>query len=154
IQGSLAAGLAALVALAALTATGQAADDKKGVEIVLDDIKSTTPANWVREEPANKMRFAQFKLPRDKDDKADGQLVIFKGLGGSGKDNVKRWKEMFTPPEGKTLDDVAKVEEIKVAGYDALYLDVSGTYKFKAAPLDPAAKEERLPGYRMLAVHL
>lgn len=147
--------LAVPAALLALTlAAAQAADDKKGTEIVLDDLKSAPPATWKSEEPSNKMRFAQFKLPKAKDDKEDAELVIFKGLGGAADANVKRWKEQFLPPTGKSIDDVAKVENMKVGGYDATYLDVSGTYKFRKAPFDPNAKEERLPNYRMLAVHL
>jgi hypothetical protein len=132
---------------------GEKKADAKGVEVRLDDLKSTTPASWKEETPSNKMRFAQFSLPRVKDDKTDAELVIFKGLGGSAKQNVERWKAQFVPPEGKKIDDVAKVEEIKIAGNEATLLDVSGTYKFKARPFDPAAKEELLPHYRMLAIH-
>ena len=98
------------------------------------------------------MRFLQFKLPHAKDDKTDAEVVIFKGITGSVKDNVKRWKEMFIPPEGKTLDDVSKVTELKVGDVMVTYLEVSGTYLYKARPFDPNAKPEKLEGYRMLAV--
>jgi hypothetical protein len=132
-------------------ATGE--DKEKGTVVTLDGMKSRTPADWKEERPSNRMRFAQFRLPKKGEDKDDAQLVIFKGLGGEAKANVKRWKEQFLPPEGKTIDEVAKVEEIKIGGHPATYVDVQGTYLFKAAPFDPNAKAEKKPNYRMLAIH-
>jgi hypothetical protein len=132
------------------------ADDKsdaKGKEIVLDGLKSRAPGTWVEEAPTNKMRFAQYRLPKAKGDDADAELVIFKGLGGSAKQNIDRWKAQFVAPEGKKIDDVVKVEDIKIAGREATYLDVQGTYLFKARPFDPDAKTEKKPDYRLLAVH-
>src|SRR5262249_42962623 len=122
--------------------------------IEMDDVRSRVPADWKEEEPSNRMRFAQFRLPRKGDDKYDAELVIFKGLGGSARANVERWKGLFTPPEGKKIDDVAKVEDIKVGRHEATYLDVRGTYLMKTRPFDPNDKGERRPDYRMLAVHL
>jgi hypothetical protein len=59
---------------------------------------------------------------------------------------------MFQPPEGKNIDDAAKVEKIQIGGRDAVYLDVSGTYVFRARPFDPNSPTEKKAGYRMLAV--
>ena len=98
------------------------------------------------------MRLAQFRLPKVKGDEFDAEVVIFKGIGGSAKSNIERWKSFFIPPEGKTIDDVAKVTEIKIADQNAPYLDVQGTYKFKERPFDPQAKEELREHYRMLGV--
>ena len=81
----------------------------KGAVVDLDGLKSTTPGDWKEEAAANKMRYMQFRLPKKGDDKEDAELVIFKGLGGGSKANIDRWKGMFIPPEGKTIDDVAKV---------------------------------------------
>jgi hypothetical protein len=129
------------------------ADDAKGVVVQFDSLKSTTPATWKAEEPTNKFRYKQFRLPKVGDDKADTELVIFRGFGGSAKENVQRWKGQFLPPEGKKIDDVAKVTELKISGAAATYLDVSGTYLYKTRPADPNEKAEKRPDYRMLAVH-
>jgi len=135
-----------------------AADEKKsegkGVVVSMDGLQSRAPADWKEEAPANRMRYAQFRLPKAKGDEHDAELIIFKGLGGSAEANIKRWKEQFQPPAGKTIDDVAKVEPVKVGDRPAAYLDVRGTYLFKAQPFNPNAKVERRPDYRMLAVHL
>jgi hypothetical protein len=138
---------AAIVAVAGLAA----ADDKdKGTVVTLDGLSSRTPAEWKKEEPANNLRLGQFALPKAKDDKMDGELVIFKGFGGTAKENVERWKKQFLPPKDKKIDDVAKVEDFKVGDVKVTYLDIEGTYLFKAKPMDPKAEER--PDYRMLAV--
>ena len=129
------------------------AEDPKGVVVQFDSLKSTTPGSWKEEEPTNKLRYKQFRLPKADDDKADAEVIIFRGLGGSAKENVQRWKGQFVPPEDKKIDDVAKVSELKISGAAATYLDVSGTYLYKARPADPNEKAERRPDYRMLAVH-
>ena len=63
-------------------------DGKDGTVVDLDGLKAKAPTSWKEEKPANKMRFAQFRLPTAQDDKDDAELVIFKGLGGSPKANV------------------------------------------------------------------
>jgi hypothetical protein len=124
----------------------------KGTVVDLDGLKSAAPASWKEEAPSNQMRLAQFKLPKAKDDANDAELIIFKNAGGSVRDNVNRWKGQFTPPDGKNIDDVAKVADIKIAGHDATLLDVHGTYTYKQRPFDPNDKGEKRPDYRMLAI--
>jgi hypothetical protein len=142
----------ALGALAFATVTGRTdAKDDKGTEVEIDGLKATTPADWKAEKPSSNLRVAQFRLPKKGEDKDDAEIVIFKGFGGSAQQNVERWKASFSPPKGKTIDDVSKVEEMKVAGRKVTYLDISGTYKFRD-PSKPNAKEELRPDYRMLAV--
>src|SRR5207245_2038682 len=104
--------LAWLALWAAGASFGQ--DDKKGTLVELGGMKSRAPATWAEEPPAYQMRLAQFKLPKVGGDSRDAEIVIFKGIGGSAKDNIERWKKMFQPAGGKSLDDVAKVTEFKV----------------------------------------
>ena len=115
-------------------------DKGKGVVVDLDGLKSQTPTDWKEEEPSNRMRYLQFRLPKKGDDKDNAELIVFKGLGGDAQANVKRWKDQFVPPEGKTIDEAAKVEEIKIGGHPATYLDMRGSYLFKFPPFDPNAK--------------
>jgi hypothetical protein len=135
------------------------ADDsasKKGATVTLDGLKSTAPAGWQEQETSNpQMRVCQFRIPAAKGDKSPAELVVFyfgKGGGGSAAENIKRWKGFFIPPEDKKIDDVAMVEEITIGDVKATYLDVAGTYKFKAQPFNPNAKEELRPDWRMLGV--
>src|SRR5260370_30939139 len=113
----------ALLALTVLARYGSSADEGNAVRI--GDTKAETPKDWIKENPRNEFRAYQFRLPGPK---GNAELLIFDQFGGTAKQNVDRWKKQFTPPTGKTLEDVAKVTEMKVGGYPALYLDISGTY--------------------------
>jgi len=122
-------------------------------DVVIDGMRSKTPAGWKEETPSNKMRFAQFSLPKAKGDKEDAELIVFKGLGGGAAANVDRWKKQFKVPEGKTLDDVAKVQQIKFGGEDATQLTIEGTYLYNPQPFNPASKPESRPHYKMIAIY-
>ncbi len=132
-----------------------AAQDGKGAVVTLDGLKSRAPADWEKQEPKSKLRLYQFRVPHVEGDPKDAELLIFNfgpGGGGSVKDNLKRWKDKFEAPRGKTLDDVAKVEEFKVGTVPVTYLDIHGTYLFKFPPFAPNAKTTPLPNYRMFGV--
>ena len=137
------------VALACLLASSSRGEEK-GTEFKLDNLKSTTPADWKSEKPTSTLRLAQFRLPKAEGDKDDAELRVF-SLGGSAKQNLERWKGEFQPPKGKSMDDVSKVEEFKVAGCAVLYFDVSGTW-LDGAPGQPADKKTKREDYRMIAV--
>ncbi|MEY4190762.1 MAG: hypothetical protein RIR17_1498 [Planctomycetota bacterium] len=137
----------------AVFAFSVAAQEKTG-GITIDGKKSPIPAEWKEEAPTNRMRYAQFVLPKVAGDTRDAEIVIFKGLGGSAQANIDRWKDQFKGPDGGKIGNNAKVTEIKVAGKPALYLDMKGSYLFKSAPFDPNAKAELLENYRMLATHV
>jgi hypothetical protein len=129
------------------------ADDKKGVVVVIDDLKAVAPEAWKKEKPSNTFRQYQFKLPKVEDDKEDAELVVSNNvLGKSDEDILKRWKKMFLLPEGKTVDDVGKVETIKSGKVTLVYLDIQGVYLHKKLPIDPDFKAVQKPGYRMLRV--
>lgn len=140
--------------LLGLAALACAADDDKGTVVTLDGMKSRAPASWKAERPSNRLRLAQFRLPKVDGDKHDAELVIFRGITGSAKANLQRWKEMFAPPAGKKIDDVATVERTKVGDDDAAYLDVHGTYLYKERPFDPRSRVERRPDYRLLGLQI
>jgi hypothetical protein len=146
------------ILLAALCCTDPAAgkaNQNKGAIVSLDGLQSRTPSDWVEEEPSSRFRIKQFRLSAIGDDKDNAELVIFafpSGGGGSVSDNIKRWKSQFVPPEGKKIDDVAKVDEFKVSGVPVTYLDIQGTYLFRERPADPNSATTRRPNYRMLAV--
>ena len=140
-------GLAGVLGLSELGAAEEAAQADKGTVVEVAGLKSRTPADWKEEKPSNNLRMKQFRLPRAGEDKQDADLGIshFPGGGGSLEDNVKRWKEMFAPPEGKKIDDVFKMEKRKVGDNTLHYVDVHGTYKGSAFE-----KAEPKPNYRML----
>ena len=145
--------LPACLLTAALAFSASADDKAKGTKVDFDGLTSTTPATWVEETPSNKMRFAQFKLPKVKGDKEDAELVIFKGLGGSAAANIERWKAQFVAPKDKTTDDISKQTEIKIGGKAAQQLVVEGGFKYNPAPFNPKSKNVLRPDYKMIAIH-
>ena len=134
------------------TLAGDGKNTAKGTVVRLDDLKSQTPADWKSEKPANRLRAYQFRLVRAKGDANDVELAILSDLTGTPEQNVKRWKDMFVPPDGKTLDDVSRVDMLKVGAVRVTYLDVHGTYLYTDRPFAPRSSAKPLPGYRMLAV--
>ena len=157
--------LFAAVAVAALTAlTGActnaepAADDKKpadkkGTEVELGGLRSTTPGDWKEEtQKANTMRMNTFKLPRAEGDPDEAELAIFffKGNAGTVEQNLKRQEAKFEAAGGKELKP--KVDKTKVGGFEATYQDIEGTYLKKFPPFDPNAKTTKVPDYRQLYV--
>ncbi len=118
---------------------------KKGPVIKIDKASAHVPGDWQEETPSNSMRSGQFKLPGAPG--KDGEVVLFKGLGGGIPQNIKRWKDTF--PDGES-----KETEVKVGGLSGRRLDISGTYMFKAAPFNPNAKSEPRANYKMTAIYL
>jgi hypothetical protein len=142
--------LFAILVLAVLSfADDRAGAGDKGIVITLGAVKSTAPADWKNQAPANKFRAYQFAV-------GDAELVIFyfgEGGGGSPNDNVTRWKSQFVPPDGKTIDEASKVEKLKVGKAELTYVDIHGTFLSKNPPFDPNAKTERKSNYRRLGVY-
>jgi hypothetical protein len=144
--------LLAFCALACSSApdTPAAAADDKGTVVDIDGLKSKAPADWKEEKPSSNMRFLQFRLPKVEGDKEDAEVQLFRNAGGTVKDNLKRWKDQFIPPEGKQIDDVAKVSELKIGGNEATMLDIQGTWK--SPQFDPKYKGARLENFRLIGV--
>src|SRR5260370_13114627 len=139
---SVALGVAGVMSLLPLRAD-EKKDETKGKRVVVesDGLKSAAPADWKQEEVTAKFRTHHFRIPHVADDKTDAEMIIFffgAGGGGSADANVKRWKGFFIPPEGKQIDDVAKVDNFKVGNGSVTYLHVQATYKFKERPFSPA----------------
>ena len=134
---------------------GAASAQGNGTIVTLDGLQSRTPSTWADEQPTSRMRVRQFRLEPIGDDKDKAEVIIFffgPGQGGSAEENVKRWKGVFKPPEGKKIDDVAKVDSMKVGKVPVTYLDVNGTYLSKFPPADPNAQVTPFPNYRMIGV--
>jgi len=143
-----------LIACAALVYVNQPAgaadkDEKKGTVVKLGGLSSTAPAEWKDEKPAGTMRLTQFALPKVEGDSTDAEVTIYKAGGGT-KANIERWKAQFSPPEGKTLDDVSKETKMKVGNVEVTYLDIHGTYK--APPFDPKYKGMKMEKFRLVGV--
>ncbi len=129
------------------------ADDTRRTEVDLGGFKSAAPADWQPMKTTSEMRAYQFKVPAKQGNKnAELTIFHFRGGAGSADANVRRWKGLFQPPEGKTIDEVAKTHTLKLAEgkVKGTYLDIHGTYHTPV--FGPGQKSEALPHTRMLAV--
>ncbi|MCS7166284.1 MAG: hypothetical protein RMI91_02065 [Gemmatales bacterium] len=130
------------------------ADGQKeaGTVVDLDGLKSRAPADWKEIPTTQQFRYKVFRVPGDKPE-LDAELVIFyfgEGGGGGVEENIKRWKNMFQPPEGKSIDDVTKISEFKVGEVPVVYVDIQGTYLFRPFPAAPKAEPRK--DHRMISV--
>ncbi len=125
-----------------ITPTGEVAAE------TLPGLAFSVPKEWEKGAPRNNMRKAQYVLPGPG---GDGELVVFRFPGGAGgiEANLTRWKGQFTPPEGKTIDDVSTTKTVENGGLKTTVVDVSGTY---VAAMTPGADDKHNDAdQRMLA---
>ena len=135
----------AMVALALGAAACSA--QNQGTVVTIDGLSSRTPADWKEVKPTRPLRAKEFHLPRQGGDPADAEVVISERVGGGAEANIKRWQNQFRPPDGKTIDEVTKIDKFKVGAVSVIYVDITGTYT------DPFAKKpEPQANYRMIAV--
>jgi hypothetical protein len=139
------------IGLSLFLVSALAADESKGTVVKLDKVSSTTPADWKAEKPANRLRSHQFRLPGAKD-AADAEISILPDLTKSVEENFARYKEMFVPPEGMTVDDFAKTAELTVGKAKVHVLDITGAWNYKERPFDPKSKQELRPNSRVISV--
>lgn len=123
----------------------------KGTVVTVGNLKATTPADWKKEKPANLLRSFQFRLPEVKD-LPGSEIAVFPESHPNPDKSFPKWKNSFIPPEGKTIDDIAKTYKWDVKGATVTVLDVAGTWKYKERPQDPASKEMLLDNYRVVWV--
>jgi len=106
------------------------------------------PTEWTSRAPSSSMRLAELVLPGPGGDTA---LVIYRfpGGGGGAEANVQRWKGQFTPPQGKTIDDVTSVTVVERPPLKITRVDIRGTNSAESMPGVGDQKNE--PDSRMLA---
>ena len=133
-----------------LPSLGFGATAQDGGDVVgLGGLKSRAPAGWVAVRPDRPQHSRQYRLEPVGDDKEEARLTVEfvgNGKGGTADEYVMRREERFFPPEGRKLEDLAKVRRLRVGGAGVTYLDVRGD--FKGAPGDPTTPRQdyRLPG--------
>jgi hypothetical protein len=129
---------------------GLTVDDPKGTNVEFGTLSAISPTEWKAEKPANRLRSHQFKLPSPDKDYADAEVIV-SPLGKPDPEKVfPDWKKQFTPPDGKTLDDVTKTDKWTVGKATIHILDVSGTWTYRERPNDPKSKPEVRPEYRAI----
>jgi hypothetical protein len=110
-----------------------------GGRVAMGPYSFTVPPGWTEVPTTSNMRAAQFSIG------TDAELIIYYfGPEGAGSvdDNLDRWINQFTQPDGKASKDVAKIEKIKVLGKAATLVSVSGTFQGMQMPGGAAPTEK------------
>lgn len=109
------------------------------------------PAAWkVPARPRSRIVEREYQIPPAKGDETPGRLTMMPS-GGSLKQNVDRWCDQFTQPDGKATKDVAKVTEKRINGQKVTVVEISGTFResMGGGPFAPGKTVIR-KDYRML----
>ena len=132
------------------TASVNAEDKVKTVEVKHRDLTLNVPEAWKVVPNASSMRLGTYQIPAADGDADSGELTIynFGGGGGSVDDNLKRWVGQFSSTERKS-----KVTQGTAGDNKYYYADISGTYNKPVGP-PILRKTEPTAGYRMHAVIL
>src|SRR6185369_1129222 len=142
----------AIAACNGTDASNPSGGPNQGDVVKIGKLSAKAPASWKEEKPSSTMRLSQYRLPKAEGDPEDAELAIFFfESGGSVQDNIDRWKGMFTAPEGKTIDQVTKVDKFQVAGINTTYSDIQGTFAFKDMNKQNS-KVQKKPNYRHIGV--
>lgn len=116
-------------------------------EQALAELTIAVPEEWTSTPTTSSMRVAQWALPGPG---GDAELVVYRFADGAGtvEANIARWKGQFTPPEGKTIDDVTVTKTLDAGELKITLLDVRGRYVAQVQPGATSTHDE--PDYRML----
>ena len=77
----------------------------------IGNLQGVVPDGWIRENPSNSMRLAQFNIS-GKSERCE--LIIFSGIGGSVDANLNRWLGQFLNPDKKRMTDYSTVRNEKI----------------------------------------
>ncbi|MGD9647728.1 MAG: hypothetical protein AB7U73_18595 [Pirellulales bacterium] len=144
-------GLLTALAFVASQLPATAADDDGTRDIVIGKYATKAPDDFTRQQPRSKIIAYEFSVAPSEGDEQGGRLTIM-GAGGTIEQNLDRWYQQFSQPDGSSTRDRAKVEKKTVAGHDVHFVNITGTYDDKPAPF--AAQGVERPNYRMLGAIL
>ena len=81
------------------------------------------------------MRLTQFRLPASERGIDDAELAVFSSIGGSVQDNLSRWFDQFSQPDGSDSQEKARVQEFSVNEMSTTIVDLTGTFTGGGMPM-------------------
>ncbi len=92
-------------------------------------ISLQVPSSWIATTPSSSMRVGEWKIPRQKKESDEGELVIFYfgvDQGGDAQSNLNRWKNQVTNSQGAPAPSEITVKNIQ--GLTVSQIQSFGTY--------------------------
>lgn len=116
--------------------------------IRIGELTVTVDEGWIQEAPSSSMRLTQFRLPASEPGIDDAELAVFSSIGGSVQDNLSRWFNQFSQPDGSDSQEKARVQKFSVNEMSTTIADLTGTFTGGGMPMSqPVEKKD----YRLLA---
>ena len=116
--------------------------------IRIGELTATVDEGWIQEAPSSSMRLTQFRLPASERGIDDAELAVFSSIGGSVQDNLSRWFDQFSQPDGSDSQEHARVQEFSVDEMSITIADLTGTFTGGGMPMSQPVEKK---GYRLLA---
>ena len=135
-------------ASAAFAADEEQAKTPKVRDVKVEDLVLKIPADWKQQPPANRLRLAQFDIPKAEGDEQPTEMVVssFGGTGGGVDANIERWIGQFSNGGRKATIIKGKSE------LGTYYLaNISGTYNMSIGP-PIQGRTQAMPNFRMLGI--
>jgi hypothetical protein len=116
----------------------------------LESLLSNLPEGWTKSDPTSTMRLAQITLAAPKGETENGELAIFHfpGSGGTSAENILRWQNQFSGPNGEPGPSIAKTDTMMAGLLTVITTDVTGKQLAGGAMM--GGGQER-SGMRMMA---
>ena len=115
--------------------------------IRIGELTATVDEGWIQEAPSSSMRLTQFRLPASELGIDDAELAVFSSIGGSVQDNLSRWFDQFSQPDGSDSQEKARVQEFSVNEMSTTIADLTGTFT-GGMPMSQTVEKK---DYRLLA---
>ena len=106
------------------------------------------PEGWVAEEPASRMRLAQYRATGPA---GDAECLVFyfgRGQGGDPMSNAERWAGQFLQPDGNSSSDEMQVTRLEGTQLPVILVEITGTYNGGMTMTSEPAREH--PGWMLL----
>lgn len=122
---------------------------KTGQKLLIGSLEISVPRGWIEEKPRSSMRSAQFRLPRVNGDPEDAEVAVFNRIGGSVEQNIDRWVNQFSQPNGKPSKGLERTKEFVVNDLTITLIYLEGIYASRGLNMTGPVMEK--PGYSLLA---
>ncbi len=103
--------------------------------IHIDEIHATLPVSWNSIPPTSQMRKAQFIMEATGQFEPGEMAVFYLGPEAGGiEQNLSRWYNQFSQPDGKNTEEVVVREEFDVNGLKVIMVHFEGIMKTSTMP--------------------
>lgn len=91
----------------------------------IGNLQGVVPDGWMRENPSNSMRLAQFNISSKS---SRCELIVFSGIGGGVDANLNRWLNQFLDSDKNRITNYSTVRNEKIHELEITFAYTAGIY--------------------------